>query len=370
MVSLKGFRPSTAAADRWQRMQDASSWLDELKPFGLEQLAPMLGYTLDTSQKALRPCPACNDSNRGSKDRRGVIGLFDSGSRWHCYRCKAGGDGIAFVVWHFVSKEQKGLSKDDWRGLRAACAEHGLCSADPTDANAPKLKKRRVEPKPVSPPEPPKRPPATEVAELWESCLPVDTDAECSAWLASRRLSAGVVADRDLARALPESGSLPGWCQYWRKNGHRLVLPLFNAEGEIESFHARLVRKADGPKGLPPYGYEIRGLAMADRLGVLLLKTGQIPGWFGQHDLKAIVAEGHPDFLTWSCLYSDADEFAPAVFGLLAGSWTLEHGNKIPAGSQVVVRRHDDPNGERYAQKVIDTLEHCTIFKSKKRSNG
>ena len=212
-----------------------------------------------------------------------------------------------------------------------------------------------------APPEhgPAPRPPQAEVERLWCLARPVTEDSEVSAWLARDR---GIAPDRvelyDLARALPPGARLSRWarCQGvpWSAR-HRLVARGWGATGTVASLHARAVGEPPErlPKGLWPAGARVKGLVLADGWARQILATGQRPeGWGG--DL--LVAEGLPDFLTVATAHSDANEDAPAVIGVVAGSWTAELAALVPDGSRVIVATHKDGSGDGYARDVVATL--------------
>jgi hypothetical protein len=90
---------------------------------------------------------------------------------------------------------------------------------------------------------------------------------------------------------------------------------------------------------------------MADPAGRRLLEGAPPPGL-----ARVIVAEGVPDFLTWSAHYGDAAEDAPAVFGVIAGAWTLAIAATIPQGWTVIIRTHADAAGDKYAETIRATL--------------
>ena len=57
---------------------------------------------------------------------------------------------------------------------------------------------------------------------------------------------------------------------------------------------------------------------------------------------------------------SDGAEDVPAVFGIVAGSWTPEIAARVPTRTRVVICTHDDPAGDRYAAQIAETLrERC-----------
>jgi hypothetical protein len=60
--------------------------------------------------------------------------------------------------------------------------------------------------------------------------------------------------------------------------------------------------------------------------------------------------------------FSDANELAPAVLGIVNGSWTEEIAARIPDGTRVVVRTHSDGAGDDYAAKIVHSLSaRCSL---------
>ena len=75
-----------------------------------------------------------------------------------------------------------------------------------------------------------------------------------------------------------------------------------------------------------------------------------------------MICEGVPDFLTWATRWGDAAESAPAVLGIISGSWTEAIAGLIPAGTVVYLRTHADPAGAKYAAQIASTLEQrCDV---------
>jgi len=209
------------------------------------------------------------------------------------------------------------------------------------------------------------------VADLWGRSEPVSEDLEVLAWLHSppkRRLDHWELHLRDLARVLPPEGNLPGWARYqgrpWNVQGYRLLVPMFGATGRMESVRVRSVAlDPEGPKALGRFSQ--RGLAMANELGRRVLETGAWPGWRAEDVPEVRIAEGETDFFTEATLWAENDPAAPAVLGLVAGSWTAELAARIPEGARVTVATDHDDSGNRYAEEVRRTLgDRCELFRT------
>jgi hypothetical protein len=333
------------------------------------EVAIALGLEVRPNGRSLGPCPACQAPRRGSSDARGPVGLTPDGLGWRCHRCAAAGDSVTLAA--FVGHGTVPTAGDaaGWRAVNVFCEAHGFCSRSTSDAAPRPATPRSPRAQPAPPPDPivaPRRPPAAEVHDLWARCVPVTEDAAVRAWLLEgrvRRIDPGLVAERDLARALPPAGALPAWCRYrrddWRVSSHRVIVPLYGAGGHLESVHARAVAPPmPKDKAASPCNAEVRGLIMACALGRLLL-AGAAPPGAG----KVIVSEGVPDFLTWATHYGDAAEDAPAVLGVIAGAWTPAIAATIPTGWTVIIRTHADAAGARYAETIRASLAGRCVCK-------
>lgn len=206
----------------------------------------------------------------------------------------------------------------------------------------------------------PAYPPEAEVLDVWSRASAAADASDVAAWLRGRGLNVGAVTDYGLCRQLP-AGCLPPWArirnQPWSGAGYVMVFPTFDGCGQLRSLRAG--RLDDGsPKRVAPRGYSTAGLVMADALAASLLSKRGEGTWWQRPCLRVLITEGEPDFLTWASAPSDADEDAPAVFGLVSGSWTPEMGAAIPPTSKVIIRTHLDLAGHRYAGEVAATLAY------------
>ncbi|HZH04383.1 MAG TPA: hypothetical protein VEY30_11405, partial [Myxococcaceae bacterium] len=154
-----------------------------------------------------------------------------------------------------------------------------------------------------------------------------------------------------------------------RTVGFRLLVPLFGVAGRLASVRARAVRlSANQPKSVTPTGYATRGLFMADALARAALAGTVLgdgtPAAEALRQRGLVITEGEPDFLTWATRWSDANEDAPAVIGVSAGSWTAELAERIPQGCSVAVRTHTDAAGDAYANAIIRSISSkCPCFR-------
>ena len=337
-------RPRLTMNDRAYTTAD---WCHVTRNHGVAAVAESFGLSI--ARRTLRPCPSCNAEQRGSTDKRGPVGVTSDGLGWRCHRCDAHGDAVTLAAWIVCGDPQP--TATGWRTVREHLATAGFC--DPEAGSRAARTPRPLRPRPAPPtPTPPARPPLDEVAALWDACIPVCNDAEAVAWLRARHLDP--CRCEDLARVLPEGVHLPEWARYrgapWIDT-HRLVIPMHDERGQVVSLHARSLRlDCDGKhKAASPTGYEVRGLVMAEPGGGSMLACT----W---QAAEVWIVEGAPDFLTLSTYYSDANEDAPAVLGIVAGSWQPELAARIPDHVRVVIATHEDDAGNKYAERIAETL--------------
>jgi hypothetical protein len=128
--------------------------------------------------------------------------------------------------------------------------------------------------------------------------------------------------------------------------------------------HARLVEKTDGDigKGLFPSGHSAKGFFLADSFARLLITVG-IPKWWRQSKApKIIITEGPIDFLTVATQFG-CSEYAPAVLGVVSGSWSDELAARIPTECRVVVKVHRDGAGAKYRDAICRSLSgRCRVL--------
>ncbi len=217
------------------------------------------------------------------------------------------------------------------------------------------------EERPNVPPAPPQDGPAAperdyparlELDALWRDSGPVADDPDASGALVARRIDPAQVDQLELARCFQRGISadrLPRWATYrgqtWRDSGHRMLVKAYDSDGEWRSVRAWRVTDGTTPKRLPPGGHKAAGLVLANRLGVAMLR-GERAG------RKVVILEGEPDTLVWSLTRPDL-----AVIGVISGSWHQGFAERIPLGSEVVIRTHIDEAGEKYAMQILATIK-------------
>lgn len=305
---------------------------------------------LDSAKRPARgliSCPVHSDSRPSCSIRVGSDGTLAV----NCFGCDFRGDVFTLIA------AVRGLTipQDFPQVVKYA---RMLCGGD-LSAPLPSRQRR---------PAPPDRrpPPPAEVRELWALCSPIAADPDLARQLQARAIDPKVIDDRDLARALPNSGPLPRWARgesrSWREK-HRCILRLWNVAGEMVSAHARAIEgTAEATKGLLPAGHSARGLFLADAFALTLLKQG-IPTWWRQPDPpRILIAEGGIDFLTVASSFDDS-ESNPAVLGILAGSWSDALAERIPSGCPVVVLTHADNAGAKYRDLIAASVwPRCPVY--------
>lgn len=279
-----------------------------------------------------------------------------------CHGCGASGDALSLVA------VVAGLDvRRDFRAVLRRAAELAGRWDLVNDAEARSTNNRRLPP----PSDGPRRvitsapertyPPAEEIAKLLAACVMVGDDAEATAMLAARGIDAGRIDEE--ARIILPGATLPTWARFhgrpWTETGHRLILPVSDADGEIRSVRAWRVVEGDSPKRLPPAGHKASGLVLADTFAVAMLR-----GTYKAR--RVVVLEGEPDWLTWVVARGNV---LAARIGVVAGSWSSELASKVPDGAEVVIRTDADTAGTKYAIEIARSLEaRCRVSRSHERN--
>lgn len=345
----------------------SDGWLDQVRERGVLAVGKALGLQ-ETRRGSLAPCPSCGRETRSSHDRRGPIGVRRDNEGWVCHRCDARGDPVTLAAWVLAGTAQP----VDWKRIWVECADAGICNGpEPRHGSTTPRKRPRMfrSPRIVSAPYVPRYPGNAEAHRFWEQCRPVIEDADVASWLAGRGFAPEVITRLDLVRALPtRSDSLPDWAQMgrnsWAQSSHRVIARFWNAQGDLATVHARATRSDAKPKGLSPRGFDIQGTVLANRSGVELLRSGTT-------DRRVLIAEGVPDWLVWSCWAEQAGSKAPAVLGVISGSWTDDLAARIPDQTRVLIRTHDDKAGHKYADKIAASLlRRCIVLRRVAKAEG
>jgi hypothetical protein len=342
-----------------------AEWIQEVKRRVTIEQAAQEAHMCLVRNKSYTPCPACGAERRGSKDPRGPVGIRPDGQGWRCHRCDASGDTINLLSFAVAGTME--MTRQQWLDLHTYCGERGWCEPVLTGK---KTVKRKLPPPP--PPQvipPPARPPGVEIEQLWSSAVSVLNIPAVLDWIKGRGLDPVEIADQDLARALSVKATVPGWARKgqngrsWPSAGYQLLIPFRDHTGAVVAFQGRCTR-SETPEGesksLSPTGYQIAGAVMACPLAAQLLKTGQLPDWWPENRrLQVVVTEGIPDFLTWATRINTNHETAPAVVGLIAGSWNNTEGPKLAKRfppAQWIIKTHSDPAGDKYAETIYRVL--------------
>lgn len=312
-----------------------------------DRLGLLQGATTQTGQGVTIRCPAHGERTPSCSVTIGRDGTL----RFRCFGCQATGDVLTLVATvHDLDV------RTNFREVLLAAAELAGLSQVVDELND----RKPYEPRPLpSLPEPgPERdyPDASEVAALWALGGPVAADPASGGHLVGRGLNARTVDSLGLLRALPDGARLPGWASYrgqpWTRSGHRMVVRVFDAAGVLRSVRAWRVEGDAPAKRLPPAGHKATGLVMANRHALELL-TGE-----RTTPRVVVVAEGEPDFATCSLLWPTV-----AVFGITSGSWSADFAKRIPLGSEVVIRTHNDQAGDKYAKDILETVKTRAVVR-------
>ncbi len=211
-------------------------------------------------------------------------------------------------------------------------------------------------------------------ARVWETALLLGDGPALAGivWAERRGFDPPELLRRDLVRVLSPRSVCPRTLRVggvsWLEAGYRLLLPIFDAQGELAGVRGRQI---DGPeaamsplgegplpgaKEIMPAGHRAQGLCFADEAGREMLR-GQ-----GEAPREVWIVEGGPDFLTAVSVLGEGP--GHAVLGIFAGSWTAELAAKIPGGARVVIATDPDGPGETYARRIAATLAgRCELMR-------
>jgi hypothetical protein len=302
-----------------------------------EKLGLLNGATKQSGDGLTVLCPFHSERTGSCSVTRGPDGTV----RFRCFGCDKSGDAL-----HLIAAVHQLDISTQFKDVLLAAAEAAGLHAVIAEINGEKPYEKRQIPEPKPSEVPPERayPAMSEVTGLYSACVSVTTDNAASGHLVGRKLDPDEVSRYDLARVLSRTQQLPRWAAYqggtWRTSGHRMIVPMYDADGDLRSVRAWRI-EGDAPvKRLPPSGCKATGLVLANQRARALLTERGSP-------CRILVVEGEPDYITavlrWHWL---------PVFGLISGSWGPEFAARIPFGSEVVVMTHHDPAGDKYAELV------------------
>ena len=272
--------------------------------------------------------------------------------------------------------------------------------------------KHRGEPPPR--PADPVYPPPREVSWLWTSALPLADGkpraplppTPASRWIESMGINIVHLGHEPAlqVRAMPRpsravivspSGHVreqgdeywPTWAQArggrWCDLDYGAVIPLFDARGELRSVKARwttptitdeqtgevLGLPPDGMKSVPPFGYDVRGLVMANAPALYLLTHGEWLTDIPRDQRELWIVEGETDFEVATFRLFNSQRPHRACMGQFSGSWTPAHARRVPRDTVAVINAQDpDRGGDKLAELVQRTLQgHVPIKRRRAR---
>lgn len=275
---------------------------------------------------------------------------------WKCHSCQASGDVLTLIA----ARNSLTMRGDDFKQVLILAAEMGGMHSLVAELESGERRERTAMlPRPEPTPEPEREyPPRAEVDAMWAAGTQLDEAA--IAWATSRGLDPAQIGE--FARSLPTNAELPRWASYrgqtWIKTGHRVVVPVFDPEGNMRSVRAIRVTNGDSPKRLPPGGFKAAGLVMACEAALAMFR-----GTFAPQ--RVLIVEGEPDFLTAATVSMDG---VCARIGITSGSWSSAFAARVPPKARVYLGTHDDPTGEKYATAIALTLPDHALMRWRLRA--
>lgn len=290
----------------------------------------------------------------------------------HCFGCGWSGDVFTLVA------TCRGLNlRSEFKEVLAESARLvGLTDAFNELSQGVEFKLRALPPAPKPAPDK-DYPPRREVSDLWaianggvtESCS-LDPEA-CEELTLRRGVDAGDVDSRRLAAVISRfRDGLPRWAHVgketalkpWSSTGYRMVVRAFDHRGELRSLRAWQIDKVtnamrakgkpfSGAKRIPPKGHRADSLVLANDNAQAMLRGELKPR-------RLLITEGEPDFVVAGVKWHN-----DCVLGIFSGSW--DDGSvakRIPDGCEVLVGVDSDEAGDRYADKIVESInERCPV---------
>lgn len=274
----------------------------------LEQVAVAAGMA--RRGRRWSPCPACGA--HGSKNDARPPVLLGRGGKWRCLSCGEGGDSLALAGHHLgYGGSPKGSAY--FRAAEFVRSAEGL--ELPQEAVAPDL-----------------GPSTLPVAKALSGCLRLRDvrDPRLDPFLAAKGLTREAPAGY-LVRQ-PE----------WFPSGFPLVVPAFNAAGELTSMHGRSLDISGRRTKTWPRGVSSTGLLLLDpQWARPWLRGGTPPS-------AVLIAEGITDYLA-------ASAHMP-VIGVTSGSFEALKLIRFERDTSIYSALDPDRAGERYAMKLADAV--------------
>ena len=403
-----------------------TAWLEAARRVTTARVAVELGQAvLNRYLERCPACnEARHRDSRGRLAASGSRGVLHDLRGWNCLRCNEGGDGVDFAALSLTGRRLRdcsSLERDEVRQFFARLTGESS-TGDPTRPSASYIRRDtppsstppsstpafEPEPEPELP-----RPPVEQLQHLWRKCttrvdafdrdddvlnkpaLEIAAAREVSAYLrANRSLDPTSIADANLAVVMLRDDPTLDFARVWHPDrrrwfrwtafGYTLLLRLHDHQGVARSVLARRVRSpGDGlQKSTSPYGFKRARLVMANSLGRQMLQHGTHPSkwpaatsgdpfplesawWPEGEPFWLVIAEGELDYLTWatSPAWPESSTFAPAVLGIVSGSWHRCFAERIPFGTHVIISEQTKPDGspdpaaQKYTAKIRATLE-------------
>ena len=198
-------------------------------------------------------------------------------------------------------------------------------------------------------------------SRTWAQLAPIEPGGDVEAYLIERGINPDAVRAMDLARELPRGAEHRGMScggVPWAESGNRLVVQLVDANGRLVNMMGR--RRPIGPKD------NLKTLGMGGVTGgahIQTCPTGRAllagRAWAVEAVKRrgVVVPEGEFDVLT----YAQRGTEGPVPFG--GKHWSQEHADRLPDGTNVWLRPHNDAAGRKIAHKVAASLYgRCNVY--------
>lgn len=216
--------------------------------------------------------------------------------------------------------------------------------------------------RPVFVPAVPVYPPEDQVAHLWFNSVGPTMIRPARQWFEIKQLSGEILSG--YCRVIPKTMELPDWAKSggetkdgrkwnsdWIKSGHRLLIPMYDSNGNLRSLKARCLDVNSKMKNMMPKGFSSKNLIMADHVGHGLLVNGNP----NNDPYNVVFCEGEVDFFVALQTRDTAPENT-AVFGVYSGGWSKEHALRLGKNITLYFFTDRDTAGMKYKQDIAKTF--------------
>ena len=178
-------------------------WIEEARKQKVFKVAGLLGMKR-TRGNGLTPCPACNEEQRGSTDKRGPIGVRNDEVGWKCFRCDISGDVVDMFALNQIGRLLRDATPDQTAQVKSRLQKEGIIDSNGM-ASTPRARVSNLVSRRRSSPQPKGPTPLDWYPQLVDDCIRdlwSDDGLPTLTYLKTRGFEEGVIRDWKLGAKL------------------------------------------------------------------------------------------------------------------------------------------------------------------------